>query len=384
MHASRIERILVIHPEPETRRSVAAALRQDGSRALSLYEAGSMPEGLESIRRLEPDVVLLDLTDEQGLALEVAREARRPDRRLVGLYNPLVVRDHEVDFLRRFARAGVGDFIPLPASAAELQAALDAAPVGLAAKSAAEGRMVAFMSPKGGVGTTVTAVNAALALGGSGSFPNGVALCDAALQFGSVATMLGLVPDRDLADMVRDLDDLGPPSAYLVRLPDPGVSVLARPRDPRDAERVSPEGLSRALINLRRSFDLVVVDTPPNLDLLTLAALDLSERIFVVTEGIAPALLATSRFLDLLAEMGFAPERIGVVLNRAGLDGTLSEAQVGEQLGRRVDYSLPYDKAVVTSVHTGTPLVVGRRKTPFAKAVADFAQDAALYLAPRS
>lgn len=377
MHAHRVDRILVIHPEAETRRSVAAALRHDGALPLSLYEAGSLADGLESVRRLDPHVVLLDLTDEQGLALEVAREARRPDRRLVGLYNPLVVRDSEVEFLRRFARAGVGDFIPLPASAAELRQALEAAPANSASVDHAEGRMVSFISPKGGVGTTALAVNTALLLGGSGGLQRGVALCDAAVQFGCVAGMLGLAVDRDLTEMVHDLDDLGPPSAYLMRLPDTGVSVLASPRDSRQAETITPEDLSRTLINLRRAFDLVVVDTPPSLDLLTLAALDLSERIFVVTEGVTPALIATARFLKLLGEMGFAPERVGVVLNRSGFEGTLPETLVSEQLGRPVDHVVPYDKAVVASAHSGVPIVLSRRKAPFVRAVLGIAEDAA-------
>jgi pilus assembly protein CpaE len=372
----RVVRILVLHPEAATRRSVDLALRRVSPFPVTVYEAASLTEGLETARRLEPQIALLDLSGERALAFDVARQLRRPDRLIVGLYNPLALSDREGELFREAARAGVGDFVPLPVAEEELAAALAATREFQAVTARAEGRTVSFISPKGGVGTTTLAVNTALALAARGDVEDGVALCDAVVQLGCAAAYLGLAPDRDLADMIRDLDDVGALSTHLVH--HQGLWVLASPRDPLEAARIAPEDMSRALIGLRQRYGLVVVDCPPVLDLFTLAVLDLSESIFVVTAAVAPSILVTSRFLDLLAREGFAPERIRVVLNQTCPSrDVLPEKLVREQLGRPVDHTLPYDKDLVAAANRGSPPVLSRQRTEFSQTISEMADAAA-------
>lgn len=370
-------RILVIHPEEVVRRAIGDGLRRASAEPLSLHEAPSLAEGVRRSSHLEPNVVLIDLSEEQDLALDVARELRRPDRLIIGLYNPLVPRLGEAEFFRRAARAGVGDFIPLPASENELGEALAAVPEsqpGTAARS--EGRLVTFFSHKGGVGTTTLAVNTALALAVSGSVDRGVALCDAAVQFGATAALLGLTPDHDLADVVREIDDLGAIATHLMKHEETGLSLLASPRDPRQAAVVSPESLCRVLIALRRRFGLVVVDTPSSLDLLSLSVLDLSDAILVVTEAVAPTLAATARLLDVLEDQGFGGDRIRVVLSRYAHSKTeLPARTVTELLGHSVDYVVAHDEGAKSAANRGVPLVLGRQETEFSKAVRQIAED---------
>ncbi len=381
--ANRIQRSLVIHPEESTRRAIRRAIRRAlervGSYSATVYEAGSLTEGFQSIRLLDPHVVLLDLTEERALALRIAGQARRPGRLIIGLYNPLLMQERLEDFFREAIRAGIGDFVPLPVAEDELVAALGAAMSDSGQESApATGRLVSFISAKGGVGTTTLAVNLALVLAESELIEEGVALCDAAIRFGTAAAYLGFVPDRDLADLARDLDDVGALSTYLVRHPQTRLDVLASPRDPRAAQQIAPADMSAVLIHLCRSFGLVVVDCPPGLDLLNLAVLDLSESIFVVTEAITPAVLATATFLELLDDQGLG-ERVRVIVNRhSSIDGVLTGRMVHEQLGRPVDYVFLDEKAVVTAASRGNPIVLSRPKAEFSKAMDFFAQSLVL------
>lgn len=382
----RVLRILLAHADASTRASIDAALRRIAiGGPIATYEAPSLLAGLRSLSRIDPHVVLLDLGDDRELAFELAREARRPGRLVIGLYSPLATIDREGDLFRRAARAGVGDFVALPAADDELAAALDAAqatlggaPDGRTEHPREEGRLIAFVGHKGGVGTSTLAANAALSLAASGRATSGVALCDAALQFGSAAALLGLVPEVDLADLVRDLDDPEALSSYLAYEGKSGLALLASPKDPRAAERISPEDLGRALIALRRRFGLVVVDTPSTLDLMSLAVLDLAETIVLVTEALAPTVVASAIWLDLLAEQGFASERFRVVLNRhTSAPGYLSERTVAEHLGRSIDLIVPEHEAVRPAGATGSPMVLAQPKSPFSAAVARLA-DAAL------
>src|SRR5207244_13167838 len=104
-------------------------------------------------------------------------------------------------------RAQVRDFIRRPLSTTELRAVLDrlfsrqsgAAP-------AAQGRVSAFLSNKGGVGKSTLAVNVACGL--ALRHPDDVLLIDASLQVGNCAFMLDLKPVTSIVNALRERDRL--------------------------------------------------------------------------------------------------------------------------------------------------------------------------------
>lgn len=368
-------RVLVVHPEAEVRTSIEESLRNVGPKPLIVESAPSLADGLRQARAIKPHVVFLDLGAERSLVLDAARELRAPGCLVVGLYNPLVLRG-DLPFFRDATRAGVGDFIPLPASDSELLAALHSAET-RDGRAPAEGRVIAFFSQQGGVGTTSLAVNTALLMAGSDQVKGKVALCDAAVQFGSAVSFLGLKAQRDLADLVRDPQGVAALPACLTEEPGSGLKVLAAPRDPVEGDTITPEDITRVLIELRRRFDWVVVDTPPTLDLLTLAVLDSADKIFVVTEAVTPTILGTSRLLKVLNDERLGADRIRLVLNRFNtFEGNLSERTVADQLGRPVDHVVPYDRNFVTAATRGRPVLLGRPSTALEAAFSALGQDA--------
>lgn len=372
MTASRIDRVLLAHPDLEVRTALEALLRKVHRRPVVVRQVAGIGEATHAAREQDPHLVFLDLGGERSLALAVARELRRSDRLVVGLYNPLLEGTLGAEFFRRAARAGVGDYLPVPVPEGELAETLAAAPVPGAART--EGRLVTFFGHQGGIGTTTLALNSALVLAGSGAVER-VAICDAAVQFGSVATHLGLLPDRDLSHAVRELGE-GSVTGFLLTEPDTGLRVLASPVDPRDAEGLEPAELSRLLVDLRHRFDLTVVDTAPVLDRMTLAALDLADTVVVVTEGSTPVVAGTARLLRMLADLGFAEERVKVVLNRhRPSEGFLPPGLVAEQIGHPVARTLPHHPTVPLATHRGVPPVFERQPSPFMEAVATLADD---------
>jgi pilus assembly protein CpaE len=374
MASSRVLSVLILHPEAETRRSLTDTLRRAlPGAAVHVRETATPAQALQAASWLDPKIVLVDLSAERKLALEAVRTLRKTGRWILGLYNPMLASDRGAEIFRIGVRAGVTDFIALPASEADIAGALSAID-GAAAEPRRDGRVVAFVSGPGGVGTTTLAVNSALLLAGSKA-AGSVVLCDAALQFGTAAAQLGLAADRDVVDLLRDLEAASSITPYLLHHGETGLHLLASPRDPLDADRLTPEDLSRALIALRRRFDTVVVDLPPRIDLMSLAALDLADRIYVVTEAVVTSVVATQRLLSLLDDLGLA-ERIRVVLNRqAALEGNLSEAAIGQRLGRPVDRVVPYDRSVVVAANRGAPLVLAQRRGSFSDAIGELAGD---------
>jgi pilus assembly protein CpaE len=337
--------------------------------------AASLADGLRRARVNQPHVVFLDIGAERSLVLHAISELRAPGRLIVGLYNPLVLRG-DVAFVRAFTRAGIADFIPLPPSEADVLGALAAAEHPLEG-APTEGRVIAFFSQQGGVGTTTLAVNTAMLMAGSDEVDGLVALCDSAVQFGTAASFLGLSVGRDLADFVRDPQGGAALSACLTEETVSGLKVLAAPRDPVQGDAITPEDLTRVLMELRRRFAWVVVDTPPVLDLLTLTVLDSADTIFVVTEATTPTLIGTERLLTVLDGERLNDERLRIVLNKfSTFDGNLSEDTVADRLGRDMDHVVPYDRAFLTASTRGRPVVATRAASAVEAALSRIGEDA--------
>lgn len=360
---SGVQRFLIIHPDDSTRQAVEESLRNVYEYPSVVYQAGTLPEGLQRSRQLEPNCVLVDLgSSNESPALDLVQELRRPGRLIIGLFDPLVNRNGS-EIFRRAPRAGVGDFVQVPVADSELAQALVAlrepeSPVA----EAPQGRVVSFFGAKGGVGATTLAVNTATALAAAHE-PGSVVLCDADLQGGNATTFLGLHADSDLVDLVCNLDSASVVPSFLAQDSRAGLQVLASPTSLERAEFVAPEDLSRVVVALQRRFPLVVVDTSSTLDLATLAVLDLSDAIYVVTEAVLPTISATARVLRAMRGIGFGEDRVRVVVNRySSSEGHLTESVLVHELGGRPAQVMPYDREVVRAASRGQPVVLGKDK----------------------
>ena len=370
-----MHRVLIVHPDADVVRAVEVALREKANRPLVIESAPSIADGLRRARDIAPQMVFLDVGVDRALVLRAVNELRSPGRLIVGLYNPLVVRA-DWAFIREFTRAGVGDFIQVPPSDEEVAAVMATAEL-KEQRAPVEGEVVAFFSHQGGVGTTTLAVHTAALLASQSQFAKNLAICDANMQFGTVAPCLGLSPLRDVSAFVQDSQGGAALAACLTEDQTYGISVLAAPRDPIEGAAIGPEDLTRVIIELRRRFRYVVVDTAPVLDLLAMSVLDSADRIMVVTDAVTPTVLGAAMLVNILEEEGLGGDRLRVILNRfSSFDGNLSERTVRERLGRPVNHVVPYDRNFVVAATRGRPLIGGRVANAVQVALASIAEDA--------
>ena len=255
-------------------------------------------------------------------------------------------------------RAGVKDFLRRPVSSNDLAALFDRLGKQAVGGGAARGRVVSFISSKGGVGKTTLAVNVAVGL--AMRRPERVLLIDGALQIGACAAMLDLHPRTTLMDAVRQRARLDETLVRELTTPHAsGLAVLAAPSDPVDAAEIDDETLSRLITLARRAYDYVVVDTFPLLDRNGMAVLDLSDRAYVVVENVVPTLLGAAKFLELLDGLNFDASRQRVVINRyTTAPGCPRAADVALRLRRPVAFRVPFDRRWVTAANTGRPFAL--------------------------
>lgn len=228
---------------------------------------------------------------------------------------------------------------------------------------------MAFFSHKGGVGTSTLAAATAIAIKASGA--GDVVLAELKPTFGDLAGILGLHPERDLASLAADLDQPGPIESYCLRDVRSGIAVLPGPADPADGARLTPGQVERAIIALRRRFPWVVLDVPAQLDLLALGALDLSEKVCVVTEAATATLQQTAALLRVLDAQGFHADRIKVIVNRNDFVHSGPHArEITEAIGRKAEASLGFDLHVAEAAESGgLPTLMNSPKAEFVRTV---------------
>ena len=285
---------------------------------------------------------------------------------------PIVVlaQDSPDGFLRRVFEVGADDAVRLPESPEQVSFVLQKVLVRKGAagtmKEHGNAPMICVLGPKGGTGKTVTTSNLAVALAQTGK---SVSAVDLDLQFGDLALAMGVRPDTTMSDLVQsggslDADKL---DAYVMPHPS-GVRVLVAPTRPDQASSVSPEFLREVYPLLRATSDYVVLDSSPGFEPEVISAIDNSSYVCMVGTLDTLSLKNTRLGLETLDLMGYDPDRIVLVLNRADSRVGIDDEDVLAVVGRRPDIRVPSDVEVTRAVNEGTPIVIAKPDSAGAKA----------------
>jgi pilus assembly protein CpaE len=351
-------RVVVVDDVAETRDHLAKLLSFENDIEV-VGSASSGEEALPMAMKLQPDVLLLDINmpGMDGIATAEQLSATVPLSAIV-----MMSVQGEPDYLRRSMLAGAREFLVKPFSADELSAAIRQVhvrerakmghvatmPVSTNGSGAAtttherrDGRVVTFFSPKGGVGRTTIAVNAAVSA--ATELHQRVVVVDASLQFGDVGVLLNMSPKNNtIVDVVRELAGGADADFIDSQVVDhsSGVRVLLAPPSPEQAELVTPEHVAAIVGALRTTHDLVVA-------LLTLEISNIKNL---------------RQFLELVSTLGYADEKLKLVLNRADSAYGIRVQDVEQSIGRKIDHSIVSDgQTVVYALNRGVPFVLGNK-----------------------
>ncbi len=194
-------------------------------------------------------------------------------------------------------------------------------------------------------------------------------LVDLDLQFGDIGLALGLSPERTMYDLMR----AGPPfdheklDQHLVSHSS-GVKVLIAPTRPDQASAISVDHLRDIYASLRTMSDIVIVDTPPGFTPEVIATIDVSSHACMVGMLDSLSLKNAKLGLETIELMGYDPDRITLLLNRADSRVGITPADVSTIVGRPPDVAVPSDREIPRSINEGTPIVAAKPHSGAAKA----------------
>lgn len=281
------------------------------------------------------------------------------------------------EFLLGVMRIGVKDVLPLPLVPLALQSAvtrIENKSKWIAA-SQKQGKVIAFIACKGGSGATFLASNLGYILAATHGVK--VALLDLNLQFGDAALFVSdHVPSNTVADVASNISRLDASflASSMVQVL-PNFGVLAAPETPEQAEEVKPEHIEALLKLAKTQYDYVILDIGRTLNATGVKALDHADMIFPILQETLPFIRDSKRLIHTLQSLGYAKEKIYLILNRYENGGDIRLEDVEAALGMKVFKTIPNSyQAVSASVNQGVPIMKIAKRDSVTEALQDVAQ----------
>ncbi|MEX2393374.1 MAG: AAA family ATPase [Actinomycetota bacterium] len=321
---------------------------------------------IDAVTLHKPDVIIAGPEETTHAGLKRLAKVHKSFPHSVILLTP---NGHSELSVAEIAASGVYDVLPYPTTTGRLRAKVRAAlntatrprpqrhvsPETVAPPATRVGHVMTVTSATGGCGKTFFATNMAAyltkATGGK------VLLVDLDLQFGEVAISLRFRSPRSIAELI-DEDDIAAVLPTYVMRHDAGFDVLCAPEDPLASERIGPVDATRVLTAAQGQYDYVVVDTPPALNEVVLAAFDRSRSLVVMATMDVPSLRNLRVFLSTLERLQLDAEQVSLILNKEEQGTGIDVARLQKIYPQGFSAVLPYATEVTRSINRGQPVIV--------------------------
>ena len=263
---------------------------------LQVITAENGEEALHIIHGESPDLVILDVLMPKIDGFEVCRKIReQPHTALI----PVIILSNLSDVEDKVLglHAGADHYVTKPVDYRELSARisslLERSKILRDSARKLNGKLLAFMGAKGGVGTTSTAVNMAALLAAR---HNSVIVAEARPDLGTLAAQLGKRPENNLSGLVVSRDTVITQSlvaSHLVSISS-RMQVLFGPQKPGEFGEINVATTTSVVNHLISMADYVLIDLPHAPTAATEAVINSSTVVFLMIEPEAAAVSAAA------------------------------------------------------------------------------------------
>ena len=302
-----------------------------------------------------PDLVLVEMDGENTIPTWLEKLPQDLPK------TPVLLCSHnrEPEFLIRAMQVGIREFLPLPMTLPDLEAAVNRVWLSRRRHKTAEkieGQVIVVTGHKGGSGCTTVAVSLAVAM--SELTTSNLALMDLGRPFPDVGNFLDVDPNYTILDLAQNLADLD--QSFLQRIMQPfgsNLFILHGIQDFREQESIELEAISKIFKLLRSVYRYVIVDLSHWLDEFFLQVVMEADLVLMLTGLTVPDLRNLKRMWPSLLEWYPERRKIKLVVNRFDRANGLQLKDLEQLLQQNVFATLSSDYlTMMETLNRGTPL----------------------------
>jgi pilus assembly protein CpaE len=367
-------RLATVDPDEQTRNALKSMLLGIDTVWLEA-ECSRYEFFLDVIKQTQPDIALVNVDSNQQRAIQLVGEVTRAAPECAVL---VISNSQEGSLILQAMRNGASEFLNLPVQLDDFIAALDRLRASMGSENGEggghSGQIVTVAGVSGGVGSTALVVNAAASLAQDPG--NSPVIIDLDLTLGDADVWLDIIPEytiRDVSDNISRLD-YGLLKRSLTRH-ECGVFLLPRPVEVGYDDPLRCDDLRRILALLKATFSHLIIDLSKSFNRLDIAAMEVSNRVLMVTQLDLSCLRNVVRIMQFL-EQNEIKDKVEIVVNRVGLeDSDISLNKALETIGRDVFWQIPNDYATMVGArNNGVPLYQYAPKARITRSVTDLAR----------
>lgn len=154
-----------------------------------------------------------------------------------------------------------------------------------------------------------------------------------------------------------------------------GLYVLPSVSLPFDVEYVKPQYLRIMLNQIRKVFDVVIVDTGNNISFFTVEALKAADEVFLLTTPTIGSTTVLGKLTKNTNRLRLSSDKINLVVNYPnGAESDLSPAKIAEALRLPLVSVLPFEEGIRNSHEKGEPFAIYNRKSEYTREIIKLAQ----------
>lgn len=356
-------KILIVDDQAMMLKLISHPLEQEG---FSIITAMTGVEALQKIQGEQPDLVILDVMLPDTNGIDVCRRIRQV-LHLTDL--PIIILSGQTELSAKIQglEAGADEYVTKPVDPKEMAVRVKSllartqrlrqvvvTPTG---QHSRQGKVVAVVGAKGGVGTTTLAANMAAGL----SMRNyKTVVVEMRPYFGTLARHFGVSVTASLNDLLemtpRSITEKQIASRLMKAQ---GVQLLVGPQQLKEYREPQSEQVEAILENLINLAEYVVVDLPHMPSIANRATLRMAHTIVIVVEPEPSCVASALALIELMRAWTISPSIIKfVIINRTQSVQTISAAELERTLGCELlgTVTAAADMAVV-ALNMGSPLI---------------------------
>jgi pilus assembly protein CpaE len=361
--------VAVISPDEVLRSAAVTALGE--CQHSQIQEFASYPSNSDDARMLgnDFDIVLIDVDSNPDFAVDLLDSICSTHGRATAM---ACSSEPDPEVMLKCMRAGAREFLKIPFDRGVMAEALirsSSLRSAVVPEKRTGGRLLVFLSAKGGSGVTTLACNYAVSLAQESG--KKTLLVDLNLPLGDAAINLGVRASYSTVNALQSSGRLDPSFlATLLVQHDSGLYVLAAPTELATVQ-VPDDAIYRLLEVACQSFDYVVVDAGSRLELQHTRLFDESSTLYLVTQIGISELRNSNRLISKLR--GSGKPKFEIVINRFdSRSRDIEEEDITKALTKPAEWKIPNNYAQVRRMqNTATSLM--QEDSPISRAIQEMA-----------